>query len=230
MPTEGKLDTQKSQFMRSIIHTALILSITFVINSCGSATSDSKDLDSSLNAAGPSKSTESEDEQDSQLDSGCPNSTREAPLMYETQIVCERWTFTLGKATLVPNDVITNSGKWMEDVFADRSRVVIQVNLKYTGEGTGDLRDVFPYFPFLLGEKLKTYELNSNFGESFESLFGPRILHADEPYSGGEVQGALWFLVDNDDRNFVLATKVGDYPYNHDGSVKEPNLWIDVTS
>jgi hypothetical protein len=39
--------------------------------------------------------------------------------------------------------------------------------------------------------------------------------------------GALWFVVDNDDRDFVLATNVDDYPSN---PPEQPNLWIDVTS
>jgi hypothetical protein len=229
MSTEEELKAPKSGFKKKAINCMLALSISLVIASCGPTNSESSETNSPATTEVPD-SAASGDSGDNQSTSGCPVSSREVPLKYGTEIECNKWTFSVDKATLVPNDVITEGHAWNK-VFTDRSRVVVSVTLKYTGEGTGDLRDVFPYFPFLLGEKLKTYELDDyglRTGENLDSQFGPRLLRdVDNPYSGGEVRGALWFVVDNDDRDFVLATNVDDYPSNHS---EEPNLWIDVTS
>ena len=229
MSTEEELKAPKSGLKKKAINCMLALSISLVIASCGSTNSESSGTNSPATTEVPD-SAASADKGDNQSTSGCPVSSREVPLQYGTQIECSKWTFTAEKATLVPNDVITEGHAWNK-VFTDRSRVVVSVTLKYTGEGTGDLRDVFPYFPFLLGEKLKTYKLDDyglRTGENLDSQFGPKLLvDVDNPYSGGEVRGALWFVVDNDDRDFVLATNVDDYPSNHS---EPPNLWIDVTS
>ena len=153
MSTEEELKAPKSGLKKKAINCMLALSISLVIASCGSTNSESSGTHSPATTEVPD-SAASADKGDNQSTSGCPVSSREAPLQYGTQIECSKWTFTVEKATLVPNDVITEGHSW-NDVFTDRSRVVVSVTLKYTGEGTGDLRDVFPYFPFLLGEKLK---------------------------------------------------------------------------
>ena len=229
MSTEEELKAPKSGFKKKAINCMLSLSFSLGIAACGSANSKPSGENSPAITEAPNSAAPAETE-DKPSTSGCPVSSREVPLKYGTEIECNKWTFSVDKATLVPNDVITEGHAWNK-VFTDRSRVVVSVTLKYTGEGTGDLRDVFPYFPFLLGEKLKTYELDDyglRTGENLDSQFGPRLLRdVDNPYSGGEVRGALWFVVDNDDRDFVLATNVDDYPSNHS---EEPNLWIDVTS
>jgi hypothetical protein len=227
MSTEEELKAPKSRFKKEAINWMLALSISLVFTSCNS-TNGEPNGENSPAITEVLNSEASGDNGEKQSTSGCPVSSREVPLQYGTQIECRNWAFTVEQATLVPNDVMTEDS-WNE-VFTDRSRVVVSVTLKYTGEGVGDLRDVFPYFPFLLGEKLKTYE-QSDYGltpgRNLDSQFGPQLFDVDNPYAGGEVRGALWFVVDNDDRDFILATNVDDYPSNHS---QEPNLWIDVTS
>jgi hypothetical protein len=202
--------SKKCDFLLRMVVSSLFV---FIVAACGSS-------------EGVSTSGDSE--------SGCPESSQDKPLG-ET-VECSKWTVKTSEGTLVPDDVVARANSVANDIIEGKVWVVVTIEATYLGDGASDVNTLCRTSSDLcglIGKNNVMYPVNGVLDSNdvgLDAQFGPPLDSSYKlamPRKGGTLRASLWFHVDANDSDLVLALNMENSSYSDDPN---PAVWIDVSS